>query len=127
MLNKLQKELLLKKLSKINEYPPTLVILGQSCPVKAYFVNTLLGHDLLPVDSDCWRWVRIVYNRSKINKISISLELNLFEVVHTTDEEWITIGNEYIKRTDQEVIIYYTFINTFVKLKWFLVRSSRFV
>lgn len=110
MLNKLQNELLLKKLSKINEYPPTLVILGQSCPVKAYFVNTLLGHNLLPNDSHGWRWIRIVYNRSKINKISVSLELNLFEVVNTSNEEWLTIDNEYIKRTDQEVIIYDKFI-----------------
>lgn len=47
----------LERLKLKLERAPTFLIFGQNCHVKALIVNTLLGQNILPLNSSNWRYV----------------------------------------------------------------------
>ncbi|CAG7730603.1 unnamed protein product [Allacma fusca] len=70
--------------------PPCIIVLGQSCRVKAILVNELFGQTHLPVldssDSLTWRMVRFKYSKKSQVLLTLGSSYELVENLH--DSHW---------------------------------------
>lgn len=67
------------------ERAPTFLIFGQNCHAKALFVNSLMGRNILPLNSSNWRYVSKLFNLNKSQiKVGFTLKRKLFLIFHVS-------------------------------------------
>ncbi|XP_044741549.1 dual serine/threonine and tyrosine protein kinase-like [Chrysoperla carnea] len=95
----LNKDLLIS-LRKVLDSNPSILILGQNCNAKALLVNYILGQVILPSNGSNWRWVRIVYGRTKRVRLTIGSEFEIVENLESHEQAWMVVPEVDLCRSD---------------------------
>ncbi|KAJ3639900.1 hypothetical protein Zmor_003270 [Zophobas morio] len=82
---------------------PTLMVFGQNCHAKALFVNSLLNEIILPLFSTQWRYITFKYRQSRNIRLTWGHEYEIVEKLKAHENPWVTIPEEDLQRTGDDV------------------------
>ncbi|XP_031335377.1 dual serine/threonine and tyrosine protein kinase-like isoform X2 [Photinus pyralis] len=86
----------------LEECLPAVLVFGQSCHVKATFINYMLDQTILPLNSSGWRWVRLSYGHTKEIRLTLMHEYEILDNLQAHQRPWVTVPESDLKRTEQE-------------------------
>ena len=102
IIEELLPSLTLDRLNYILYNNPSLVICGQDSKAKAAVLNDLLSTEILPVCDGHWRWIKFGYGPSNHVSLTLGLDYEVLERVHSNEKSWKTLPIEDLTRSGNE-------------------------
>ncbi|XP_020286800.1 dual serine/threonine and tyrosine protein kinase-like isoform X2 [Pseudomyrmex gracilis] len=96
--------LTLDKVTNILNNSPAIIVFGQDNKAKATLVNNLLSADILPLSNDSWRWVKLTYGHTNHVSLTLGLEYEVVETLHSNENSWNTLPIEDLAKSISEDI-----------------------